>query len=333
MMKLTVAIPNYNGGENLKRSIESCKWIKVPKNDYEILIADNKSTDDSIGIVNDMKKEFTNIRLIQNEKNLGRIQNWNAVIEKTQSKYLIFLFSNDLINEENNIHEVLQNLDSDETISMCVSSLLKKEKSQQYVKKSYFDKIIKCSSKKFASNCLNRGLLPFGPIQSIIYRLDDIRNNMNKFLEKFPINADEIFSFEESCKRDNIMFNPYPQITWDLTKGRFHGKVKIEDEFREHSDTIEIIKQKTNLDVNYGLISTYRAINFIKFSAKNFQHKDGKKQAISHLLSKIKESGTLFNTDKLLIKTFFDKLKNSDKDADDILYKLIITKSIDESKK
>ena len=100
MMKLTVAIPNYNGGENLKRSIESCKWIKVPKNDYEILIADNKSTDDSIGIVNDMKKEFTNIRLIQNEKNLGRIQNWNAVIEKTQSKYLIFLFSNDLINED-----------------------------------------------------------------------------------------------------------------------------------------------------------------------------------------------------------------------------------------
>ena len=226
-MKLTIAIPNYNGGENLKRSIESCKWIKVPKNDYEILIADNKSTDDSIGIVNDMKKEFTNIRLIQNEKNLGRIQNWNAVIEKTQSKYLIFLFSNDLINEENNIHEVLQNLDSDETVSICVSSLLKKEKSQQYVKKSYFNKIIKCSSKKFASNCLNRGLLPFGPIQSIIYRLDDIRNNMNKFLEKFPINADEIFSFEESCKRDNIMFNPYPQITWDLTKGRFHGKVKI----------------------------------------------------------------------------------------------------------
>ena len=70
-----------------------------------------------------------------------------------------------------------------------------------------------------------------------------------------------------------------------------------------------------------------------QFSAKNFQHKDGKKQAISHLLSKIKESGTLFNADKLLIKTFFDKLKNSDKDADDILYKLIITKSIDGSKK
>ena len=331
MSKLSIVIPNYNGGENLKRSIGSCKAIQMPESNYEILIVDNKSTDNSIDIVNEMKKKFTNIRLIQNEKNLGRIQNWNISIEKAQGKYLIFLFANDLINEKNNIHELIQNLDSDQTISICISALLKKEKSRQYIKKAYFDKIIKCSSKKFALNCLNRGLLPFGPIQSIIYRLDDIMDNKNKFLEEFPINADEIFSFEEACKRENIAFNPHPQITWDLTQSRFHGKVKIEEEFKEHSDTIEIIKNKTNLDVNYGLISTYRAINLIKFSAKNFQHKNGKKEAITHLLSKIKESGTFFNTDKILIKTLFDKLKNSDKDADDLLHKLIITRSIDES--
>ena len=298
MPKLAVVIPNYNGGENLKRCIESCKAIQMPENDYEILIVDNKSTDNSIDIVNEMKKKFTNLRLIQNEKN--------------------------------NIHELIQNLDSDQTISICMSALLKKEKSGQYIKKAYFDEIVKCPSKKFASNCLNRGLLPFGPIQSIIYRLDDIISNKNKFLEEFPINADEIFSFEEACKRENIMFNPHPQITWDLTQGRFHGKVKIEDEFKEHTDTIEIVKSKTNLDVNYGLISTYRAINLIKFSAKNFQQKNGKKEAIIHLLSKIKESGSFFNTDKILIKTLFDKLKNSDKDADDLLYKLIITKCINE---
>ena len=299
MLKLTIVIPNYNGGENLKRAIESCGTIKIPENDYEILIVDNKSTDNSIKIANEMKVKFTNICIVQNEKN--------------------------------NIHESLQNLDSDQTISICMSALLKKEKSRQYIKKAYFDKIIKCSSKKFALNCLNRGLLPFGPIQSIIYRLDDIMDNKNKFLEEFPINADEIFSFEEACKRENIAFNPHPQITWDLTLSRFHGKVKIEEEFKEHSDTIEIIKNKTNLDVNYGLISTYRAINLIKFSAKNFQRKNGKKEAITHLLSKIKESGTFFNTDKILIKTLFDKLKNSDKDADDLLYKTIIAGCVDES--
>ena len=331
MSKLTIAIPNYNGGENLKRAIKSCRTIQIPENDYEILIVDNKSTDNSIEIANEIKVKFKNIRIVQNEKNLGRIQNWNISIEKANGNYLIFLFSNDLINENNNIHELLQNLDADQTISISMSSLLKKERDKQYIKKAYFDRIVKCPSKKFALNCLNRGLLPFGPIQSIIYRLDDIKSNKNKFLEKLPINADEIFSFEEACKRKNIMFNPYPQITWDLTQGRFHRKVKIEDEFKEHSETIEIIKNKTNLDVNYGLISTYRAINLIKFSAKNLQHKNGKKEAITHLLSKIKENRTFFNTDKILIKTLFDKLKNSDKDADDLLHKLIITRSIDES--
>ena len=46
----------------------------------------------------------------------------------------------------------------------------------------------------------------------------------------------------------------------------------------------------------------------------------------------MKENRTFFNTDKILIKTLFDKLKNSDKDADDLLYKLIITRCMDESK-
>ena len=155
MSKLTIVIPNYNGGENLKRSIGSCKAIQMPESNYEILIVDNKSTDNSIEIATEMKVKFTNIRIVQNEKNLGRIKNWNICIKIAGGRYLIFLFSNDLINEKNNIHELLQNLDSDQTISISISSLLKKERDKQYIKKAYFDRIVKCPSKKFALNCLN----------------------------------------------------------------------------------------------------------------------------------------------------------------------------------
>ena len=62
--KLTVAIPNYNGGNNLKRAIESCRNINSSKKNYEILVVDNKSTDNSLQIVDDLKKEFPNLRLI-----------------------------------------------------------------------------------------------------------------------------------------------------------------------------------------------------------------------------------------------------------------------------
>ena len=81
-----------------------------------------------------------------------------------------------------------------------------------------------------------------------------------------PINADEIFTYKEACKRDRILFNPNPQITWDLTQGRFHGQMKIEDEFKEHSETIKIISKLIGIEVDYSLVSTYRAINLLKFS-------------------------------------------------------------------
>jgi len=330
MKKLTIAIPTFNGGKNLERAIRSCKNIQLSSEDYEILIIDNCSTDGSISNLDQLKDQFRNLVLIKNQKNVGRIQNWNVCIDNATGKFLIFLFSNDTINEENNIHECMEYLDSDESISIGFSSLLKKEIESSYLKKSFSLDVIQCKSECFTKECLKRGLLPFGPIQSILYRTEDIKKDKNQFLDNMPINADEIFTYKEAIKRKKILFTPKPQITWDLTQGRFHGQMKIEDEFKEHSETIKIISELTGIGVDQGLISTYRAINLLKFSSGNF-NKNGKTEAAKHLLSKMKESKSFFNTDKILYKTFFNKLKNSKRDADDILYSAIIEKCIKNS--
>lgn len=331
MIKLTIAIPNYNGGENLQRAIESCQKITLSSDEFEILIVDNCSTDNSIEIVKELENKFSNLKLVQNIENVGRIQNWNVCIDNAIGKFLIFLFSNDLINDTNNIAECIQLLEKNENISIGFSSLLKKDHERTYIKKSFSEKIIECQSKCFSKECLTRGLLPFGPIQSIIYRVDDIKKDQNKFRSDMPINADEIFTYSEACKRELIMFNPNPQIIWDLTQSRFHGKMTAEDEFKEHSDTVKIISNLNNIDVNYGLVSTYRVINLLKFSTGNLKS-EGKKFATKHLLSKMKESKSFFNTDKILFKTFMNKVRNSEKDADDILYSEIICQCIKESK-
>ena len=212
MTKLTIAIPNYNGGENLHRAIESCQKITLSSDEFEILIVDNCSTDNSIEIVRELGEEISNLKLVQNTENVGRIQNWNICINNAIGKFLIFLFSNDLINDTNNIAECIQILEKNENISIGFSSLLKKDNERTYIKKSFSEKIIECQSKCFSKECLTRGLLPFGPIQSIIYRVDDIKKDQNKFRADMPINADEIFTYSEACKRELIMFNPNPQI-------------------------------------------------------------------------------------------------------------------------
>ncbi len=324
MKKLTIAIPTFNGGPNLERAVKSCERIHLLEDEYEILVIDNCSTDNSISNIDKLKKEFRNLRLVENQNNVGRIQNWNVAIDNAQGKFLIFLFSNDMINEENNIHECVEILNNDETISIGFASLLKKEARYSFLKKSFATDMIKCKSGCFTKECLNRGLLPFGPIQSIIYRVQDINNDYNRFREEMPINADEIFTYREAIKRERILFTPKPQITWDLTQGRFHGRMKIEDEFKEHSETIRIISEFLGLKVNFGLVSTYRAINLLRFATGNLKS-GGKGIATKHLLSKMKQSGTFFNTDKILFRTFVNKIKNSEKDADDILYGMIIS--------
>jgi len=331
MLKLTIAIPNYNGGENLKNAVQSCKYINLLQENFEILVVDNNSEDNSIQLLNELKSEFTNLKIYANKDNIGRIQNWNTCIEKSTSKYLIFLFTNDTINKENNIAQIINKLDSDDSISLSMSPLIRKEKHREFIKKKFFTKQIKCSSTNFTCYCLARGLLPFGPIQAIIYRIDDIKKLGNCFLENFPINADEIFSYIQATVRKYILFNPQPQVIWDLTKSRFHGKMTFENEFNEHAKTIEEINKRLHYQLDHGLISTYRFINLLKYTLNPLHQNDGKIRPFLKLISNMKKNDSFFSSDAFLIKTLFKKLKNSYFDADDILYGLIINQCLKEA--
>jgi glycosyltransferase involved in cell wall biosynthesis len=302
-MKLTVAIPNFNGGNNLKEAIESCQHIKLEKGETEILIVDNQSTDASISIIEKLKEQYSNIKLCQNSKNIGRIGNWNAVLEKASGDYLILLFTNDKIYEKNNIKKILKLIDENTSVSICISSLMKKEKNENKIKKQYFHNVVLCDSKGFSNDAISRGLFPFGTIESIIYRMDDIKLKKIKFLENFPINADEIFSYSLATNREKIMFNPTPQIIWDLTK-----------------ETIQTINDIGKFQMDDKLINMYRILNLLKY---NFTTKKSITKNIKILFKEILKQNFIF--DRVLIISIFQKMF-SKKDADDIIFKNIIKK-------
>ena len=331
MTRLTIAIPNFNGGEKLKRAVTSCKLIKMPQNEFDILVVDNKSTDNSFEIIDELKKEFPNLRVIKNQENVGRIQNWNICIKNCNSKYMTFLFINDLISKHNNIEQIIEILDSDDSISLSLSPVIKKENTTEYLKRKYFDNPVKCSSKKIAEYSLKRGLFPFGFIESNIYRVEDIKNTKNYFLDDFPFNADEIFSYSQVVIREYVLFNHQPQIEWLIVEDRTFGKTKLEDEIQEYYKTIEIIERNMDLNIDYGLVSTYRLFNFIKYFSKNFRRKGQRNHIFFYILSQMKKKNSFFTVDSLLFKIIFKKLKETDKEMEDLLFKEIIIKCIKDS--
>src|SRR4051812_24783658 len=92
---LTIGIPTYNGGANLRGLFKSIKNLGLNKDEYEILLVDNCSRDDTDIVVEQLQIQYPNLRYYKNLVNIGRIENWNKVIELTQGDYLIIMNVND----------------------------------------------------------------------------------------------------------------------------------------------------------------------------------------------------------------------------------------------
>lgn len=318
MISLTVAIPNFNGGENLRKVIESCEQIQLPEETFEIMVADNNSTDDSYRYIEDARSKFKNIRLVKNDRNLGRIANWNVCLNNSRGKYILLLFVNDRISQRNNIHRLIKILDADETISLAVSSFRRIENGNAVVKRSYDPNMIKCSSQQFTEMCLNRSILPFGVIQSILYRAEDFKRNYLRFDEGLPITTDQVFTFCMSVKRQFILFNPVPIVDWFFSPNRFHNKIKIEEEINEQVKALEVIASIIGCDLDCNLSNAYRVL-------MDTLRKRDLMKGFSILFRRRSNTGmTLCITEPVILKTMLMKIMNPRLDTYDLLVKAIL---------
>ena len=98
---VSIVVLNYNAGKLLLNCIESIK--KSSYQNIEILVVDNISSDNS---QIECKKKFPDIKLIQNDENLGYCGGNNAGIKKAEGEFIIIL-NPDTIVETNWIDELL----------------------------------------------------------------------------------------------------------------------------------------------------------------------------------------------------------------------------------
>jgi len=73
MIELSIVLPCYNESENLNQIFESIETILSSKDDLEIILVDNGSTDNSLEIMNGFKSAFESKRLqiVSIKKNIG----------------------------------------------------------------------------------------------------------------------------------------------------------------------------------------------------------------------------------------------------------------------
>lgn len=101
MTQVTIVIPNYNGSKFIRECMDSLR-IQTCK-DFEILVIDNASSDDSVEI---LKNEYPEARVRVLEKNLGFAGGVNVGIRMVKTPYVILL-NNDTRVDENYVKELL----------------------------------------------------------------------------------------------------------------------------------------------------------------------------------------------------------------------------------
>ena len=106
-IKVSIIIPVYNVEKYLEECVNSILNQKI-KN-YEIILVDDGSTDSSGEICDKMSANNQEITVIH-QKNQGLSEARNSGIKKATGEYLMFVDSDDFINENVNLNKIFPNL-------------------------------------------------------------------------------------------------------------------------------------------------------------------------------------------------------------------------------
>ena len=91
---ISVIIPAYNNEEYLIKAVESV--LNQTYLDYEIIIIDDCSTDNTLSCANDLAARDIRIHVVSNPENIGVVQSRNKGFNIAKGDYIAFLDSDDI---------------------------------------------------------------------------------------------------------------------------------------------------------------------------------------------------------------------------------------------
>ena len=92
--KVSVLMPTYNTGEFLGEAIESI--LSQSFEDFEFIIVDDGSTDDSYRILAEYAKKDERIRIIKNDQNKGIVYSLNRGLRECRGEYVARMDADDI---------------------------------------------------------------------------------------------------------------------------------------------------------------------------------------------------------------------------------------------
>ncbi len=94
---VSIIITAYNYGRYIERALRSCLDQSIPNSQYEIIIVNDCSTDNTVVILDNYQNDA---RIYHLEKNVGLSAARNFGVRKAKGQYVVFLDADDYLHRE-----------------------------------------------------------------------------------------------------------------------------------------------------------------------------------------------------------------------------------------
>lgn len=114
--KLSISIPTYNEESNIQLMIEECLEFLGDENDIlELVIVNDKSSDKSLEVAQELSRKYNSVKLIDNPENIGchpsQLVGWNS-----SDADILYMLPSDRQIPPNSIPELIMNLKNNDIV-------------------------------------------------------------------------------------------------------------------------------------------------------------------------------------------------------------------------
>lgn len=154
--RVTLGVPVFNGARFLANALDSL--LAQTFTDFELIVADNASTDETERIARVYAERDARIRYVRHRRNLGAPANWNYLARVARGQYFKWASANDTC-AAHMLAECVAVLDAEPSVVLCYGhTALVDEAGDVAVYKLDIDVGEMRPSKRFAKVCTHMGM-------------------------------------------------------------------------------------------------------------------------------------------------------------------------------
>lgn len=314
---VSVVISVYNTEKYLEECLDSV--LNQILKEIEVICIDDKSTDNSLNILEKYAKKDPRIKVLKNEKNTGQAVARNIALKEVKGEYTTFVDSDDKI--ELDAYEKVYNFSKENKQDMIIFNAIRFDENKEWPSELHEKSIIGETITETNIIEHNEFIYDTG-IWNKLIKTSFLKENNIEFVDK--LYEDLLFSMELFIATDSVGVYPDVNYYWRKRRNTNKSTTQSRTDIKNIEDRIFISKEiiklfNSNKKYNCLMIPLYKKLLKFDFRLYIDQIENGNEEYKNIIISEIKPIIESFP------KEIFDDLDEIDK----IKYNLLTDEKID----